>query len=120
MKILFTEKNNLILKELLKSKGHVCVEGDMLSENEIRNVIKDYDGIIVRSRVNIDKEFIDEATRLRFIARAGSGTENINCKYASEKNILCLNAGEGNGLAVAEHSLAMLLNLFNNISISNN
>ena len=77
-----------------------------------------YDGIVIRSRFKIDKTFINAAKKLKFIARAGSGTENIDLHYANKKNIKCLNAAEGNRQAVAEHALAMILNLLNNIRVS--
>ena len=77
-----------------------------------------YDGLVIRSRFKIDKIFINAAKKLKFIARAGSGTENIDIKYADKKNIKCFNAAEGNRQAVAEHALAMILNLLNNIRVS--
>ena len=77
-----------------------------------------YDGIVIRSRFKIDKNFINAAKKLKFIARAGSGTENIDLHYANKKNIKCFNAAEGNRQAVAEHALAMILNLLNNIRVS--
>jgi len=72
--------------------------------------------VIIRSRFKIDKQFIDYGSNLKFIARAGSGLENIDVEYAENKNIHCYNAAEGNRQAVAEHALGMLLSLFNNLS----
>ena len=57
---------------------------------------------------------------MKFIARAGSGLENIDVNYANQKNIKCINAGEGNKQAVAEHALGMILNLTNKINTANN
>jgi len=116
MKILFIDTAHPILKTLLEAAGHECIPGDKLSREELMNVIHLYDGIIIRSRIRIDKEFIDKATHLKFIARVGAGMESIDLNYAASKNIACLNSPEGNMDAVGEHAIAMLLSLFNNIN----
>jgi D-3-phosphoglycerate dehydrogenase len=66
----------------------------------------------------IDKEFLDTAKNLRFVARAGSGMENIDVEHAKMIGVQCLNAPEGNRDAVAEHAIGMLLGLFNHIHTS--
>ena len=81
-------------------------------------VIKNYDGLILRSRFKIDKEFIDKAINLKFIARVGSGIENIDSKYAKTKNIEVISSPEGNSNAVGEHAMGLLLSLLNNINTS--
>ena len=65
--------------------------------------------------MTLDRQILDKAKNLQFIARSGSGLENIDWKYAEEKGIRCFNAPEGNRDAVAEHALGMLLALFNNL-----
>ena len=77
-----------------------------------------YDGIVLRSRIKIDEDFLSQCHQLKFIARAGSGLENIDVNAAENKNIKCFNAPEGNRQAVAEHTLGMLLSLFNNLNKS--
>ena len=64
----------------------------------------------------MDKELIDKARNLKLVGRVGSGMENIDIVYCQYKNISCINSPEGNGNAGGEHSLAMLLNLLNNIN----
>ena len=118
MKILFIDRAHPLLKEKLEKEKHICNTAYNESKNIIEKIIKDYQGVVVRSRFEIDKQFIDKAISLKFIARAGSGLENIDVKYAARKNIKCYNASEGNRQAVAEHALGMLLSLFNNLNKS--
>jgi D-3-phosphoglycerate dehydrogenase / 2-oxoglutarate reductase len=118
LKIIFIDTTHPKLIEDLNSRGFICDQAHDKSRSEILKIINNYDGLIIRSRFKIDKIFINAAKKLKFIARAGSGTENIDIKYADKKNIKCFNAAEGNRQAVAEHALAMILNLLNNISVS--
>ena len=83
--------------------------------SELVDIIHEYDGLIVRSKFYIDKQVIDYAINLKFIARFGAGMDNIDEKYALENGITCLNAPEGNRNAVGEHVLGMILSLFNNM-----
>lgn len=116
MKILFIDIIHPLLKEKLEKLNYNCDTAYKKSKSEIEEIISNYQGIIIRSRFKIDKQFIDKATNLKFIARAGSGMENINTEYAQIKNIKCYNAAEGNRKAVAEHAIGMLLSLFNNLN----
>jgi len=116
MKILFIDTVDSLLKKQLEEIGHDCDTAYNKSKLEIESIINFYDGIIIRSKFNINTKFIDKAINLKFIARAGSGLENINVDYARNKKIKCYNAGEGNKQAVAEHALGMLLSLFNNLN----
>ena len=116
MKILFIDTIHPFLKQELEKKNYICDTAYGKNKAEIQKIIYNYQGIIIRSRFIIDKEFIDYASKLKFIARAGSGLENIDVSYAKSKNINCFNAAEGNKQAVAEHGLGMLLSLFNNLN----
>ena len=118
MKIIFIDTTHPKLIKDLNSKGFICDQAYDKSRSEILKIIMNYDGIVIRSRFKIDKNFINAAKKLKFIARAGSGTENIDLRYANKKNIKCFNAAEGNRQAVAEHALAIILNLLNNIRVS--
>ena len=86
---------------------------------ELKKIIPQYDGVVLRSKFKITKEIIDSAPDLKCIARVGAGMENIDVAYATQKGISCVNSPEGNRDAVAEHVLAMLLTLFNNIIRAN-
>lgn len=119
MKIIFIDTVHPILKSKLENLGHECVEAYDKSKNQLLNIVSNFEGIVIRSRFKIDASFLEKCTQLKFIARAGSGLENIDLKSCQDKGIHCINAPEGNRQAVAEHALGMLLNLFNNINQSN-
>ena len=116
IKILHIDSNNPLLWEQLQQAGFHN-EADFISSKEvIEDKIKDYHGIVIRSRFKIDKTFLDKATNLQFIARVGAGLESIDCDYAIARNIALIAAPEGNRNAVAEHSLGMILSLFNKLN----
>ena len=119
MKILFIDTVHPFLKKELEKQNHICDTAYDKNKIEIEKIIKGYEGIIIRSRLTIDKAFIDKAVNLKFISRAGSGLENIDVNYAESKKIKCCNAAEGNRKAVAEHTIGMLLSLFNNLNKAN-
>ncbi len=119
MKILFVDSNHPILHETLRKAGHTCDLNYEWSRDEIINNIHLYEGIVVRSKIKITKEIIDKAVKLKFIARAGAGMENIDVNYAESKGIVCLHAPEGNRDAVGEQAIGMLLSLFNNLCRAN-
>jgi len=116
MKVLFVDTVHSLLWKGLTKNGYECVEGYDLSKGEIQQIVSDFHGIIIRSRFNIDSTFLDACNNLKFIARSGSGLENIDVHYAEQKGIKCFNAPKGNAQAVAEHALGMLLSLFNNLN----
>ena len=89
-----------------------------ITRQELTDVIGEYEGIIARSKLKIDKELLDKATRLKFIARAGAGLDMIDLDEVNKREILLINAPEGNRDAVAEHTLALLLSLINNVSVA--
>ena len=100
----------------LAEAGHHNVKGFEQSREETLQNQHLYDGIVIRSRYKIDKEFIDAAPNLKFIARVGAGLESIDVEYAQERGIKLFSAPEGNANAVGEHALGMLLSLFNRLN----
>ncbi|CAM2860595.1 Phosphoglycerate dehydrogenase [Flavobacterium frigoris] len=116
IKILHIDSNNPILKRQLQELGFENHEDFTSSKDEIEAKIQSYHGVVIRSRFKIDKTFLDKATNLQFIARVGAGLESIDCDYAKSKNISLIAAPEGNRNAVAEHTLGMILSLFNNLN----
>lgn len=120
IKILHIDSNHPLLWDELQKAGFENYYDHTSSKEEIESKIHIYNGIIIRSRFDIDKTFLDKAVNLQFIARVGAGLENIDCDYALQKNISLIAAPEGNRNAVGEHALALLLNLFNNINKAHN
>ncbi len=116
MKVLFLDSNHPILKSGLENLGFICDDDFTSSKEIIEDNIKNYQGIVIRSRFTIDKTFIDRTKNLKFIARVGAGLENIDVNYAQSKNIELIAAPEGNSNAVGEHTLGMLLSLFNKLN----
>ena len=117
-KILFIDSVHPSMKEVFEKNGFGCDDGTKMEEKEIHSIINKYTGIIVRSRIPINKDFIDKATNLKFIGRVGAGMESIDIAYAQKKNISCFNSPEGNRDAVGEHALGMLLSMMNRIVIA--
>ena len=116
MKILHLDTNHELLINQLNDLRFQNDEDYTSSKQEIEAKIHNYDGFIIRSRFKIDKQFLDKATNLKFIGRVGAGLENIDCDYATSKNIALIAAPEGNRNAVGEHTLGMLLSLFNKLN----
>lgn len=120
MRILHLDTNHPLLLNQLTDLGFTNDEDYTSSKSAIEAKIHLYDGFIIRSRFKIDKHFLDKATNLKFIGRVGAGLENIDCEYAASKDIELIAAPEGNKNAVGEHSLAMLLSLFNKLNKADN
>lgn len=116
IKILHIDSNHPLLLEQLQQAGFTNHEDYKSTKEAIEAKIQEYTGIVIRSRFKIDKTFIDKATNLKFIARVGAGLESIDCDYAKSKNIRLIAAPEGNRNAVGEHTLGMLLSLFNKLN----
>lgn len=116
MKILHLDANHPLLLNQLNDLGFINHIDYTSSKAEIESKIADYDGFIIRSRFSIDKPFLDAAKNLKFIGRVGAGLENIDCDYATKKGIYLISAPEGNRNAVGEHTLGMLLSLFNKLN----
>ncbi len=90
-----------------------------ITKEEVLAKISDYDGVIIRSKMILDKVFFEKAINLKFIARAGSGVDGIDLEEVKKRNIQLLNAPEGNRDAVAEHTIGLILALFNKINLAN-
>ncbi len=114
-KILITDTVHPILLETFRQAGYEVTYDPAIRLETVRKVIPEFDGIIINSKILMDKAMLDAGTRLEFIGRLGSGLEIIDLEYAKEKGVGVYNSPEGNRNAVAEHALGMLLALANNL-----
>ena len=115
MRVLHLDSNHDILAQGLSKLGCTNVFDFKSSKKDIMASIENHDAIVIRSRFPIDKTFLDAAPHLCFIARVGSGLENIDVAYAKSLGIEIISSPEGNANAVGNHALAMLLGLLNNL-----
>jgi D-3-phosphoglycerate dehydrogenase len=116
MKVLLLDTNHPLLKTGLENLGCICDEDYKSPKEEVEKKIQFYEGIVIRSRFSIDQTFIKKASKLKFIARVGAGLENIDVEFAKQKGIELIAAPEGNRNAVGEHTLGMILSLFNKLN----
>ncbi|MCD0454644.1 2-hydroxyacid dehydrogenase [Chryseobacterium sp. LC2016-27] len=120
MKILLLDKNHPLITEQLLAKNFILEEDFTSSYDEVCGKIQNYDGVIIRSRIPLDKNFLEKASNLKFIARVGAGMENIDIPVAEKLGIQLINSPEGNRDSVAEHVVGMLLILMNRLFIASN
>lgn len=120
MKILLLDQNHPLITDQLLAKGFILEEDFTSSYDEVLKKIDYYGGIIIRSRIPLDKNFLENARNLKFIARVGAGMENIDLKVAKDLGIELINSPEGNRDSVAEHVVGMLLILMNRLFIASN
>lgn len=115
MQVVHLDKNHPILLQRLEEAGFHNIEAYDVSRDALLQQPDLLEGLVIRSRFPIDRDFIDAAPALQFIARVGAGLENIDTVYAAKKGISLFSAPEGNENAVGEHALGMLLSLMNKL-----
>ncbi|WP_313098671.1 2-hydroxyacid dehydrogenase [Epilithonimonas sp.] len=120
MRILLLDTNHPLIEEQLSEKGFVFDADYTSSYDEVLDKIQNYEGIIIRSRIPLDQNFLIKASHLKFIARVGAGMENIDIETAENLGIKLINSPEGNRDSVAEHVIGMLLILMNRLFIASN
>ncbi len=113
--VLIVDDIHPALKDGLEAMGYVCEDLQGITKDAFMNALPGAIGVAIRSRFRLDREVLSNAPDLRFIARAGSGMENIDVEYARAKGVFCVNAPEGNKISVGEHATGLLLAVFHRI-----
>ena len=119
MRILHLDKNHNSLINELKRNGYINVEAYKTTLHEVKSVIAQFDGIVIRSRFKVDSDFLKYGKKIKFIARVGSGLENIDVQYLKKRGIKLISAPEGNSNAVGEHAVGLILSLLNKLNLAN-
>ena len=116
MKVLVSDKlGEKGLEVLEKDPGIQYEMKTGLSPEELKKIINDYDGIIIRSGTTLTKDILEVADNLKVVGRAGVGIDNVDLEAASKKGIIVMNTPGGNTISTCEHSIAMLLSMSRNI-----
>lgn len=118
-KVLISDSLSNLAKEVFE-KNNIDVDINTgLSHHELKEVINNYDGLVVRSATKATKEIIEGGDKLKIIGRAGAGVDNIDLVCAKKNNIIVMNTPGGNTNATAEHMFSLLLTLYRNITEAN-
>ena len=117
-KVMITAPAHPCLKEGLEQRGYQVDTLEKISYQELKELLPVYEGLIVASRIQIDKAMLAAAQSLKWIGRLGSGMEIIDVEQANEQQIVCMSSPDGNCESVGEHCLGLLLSLLHNISSS--
>ena len=118
-KILISDSLSNIAKEVFENNN---IEVDVITDlnsDDLKDIINNYDGLVVRSATKVSKEIIEATNNLKIIGRAGAGIDNIDIETAKKKNIVVMNTPGGNTNATAEHTFSLLLSLYRKIPEAN-
>lgn len=114
-KVIITGRAHSLLTDILQKNGFEVLDMPEISYEQLAEEITDAAGLVVTTRIPVNKQLLDKASRLKWIGRLGSGMELIDQPYAESRGIQCISSPEGNRNAVAEHTLGLLLSLLNHL-----
>lgn len=114
-RVLVTDNVHPLLLEGLTDAGYTCTYLPKIDLPTTRQLVANYEGLVINSKTLVDRSFLEAAPHLKFIARLGSGLEIIDLEAAQDYQVEVIRAPDGNCDAVAEHALGMLLSLANNL-----
>ncbi|CAM9922163.1 unnamed protein product, partial [Ectocarpus fasciculatus] len=113
--ILIGDSTDPVCESVFRSRGHAVDFKPGLSKEELLSIIGKYDGLVVRSGVQVDEDLIAAAGNMRIVGRAGTGVDNINVPAATSKGVLVMNTPGGNTVSTAELTMSHILALARNI-----
>ena len=119
MKILISDKMSNKVEDVLKSKS---IDYDIktgLESNELKSIIDDYDGILIRSATKLTSDILENCSNLKVIGRAGVGVDNVDLDVATKNKILVMNTPLGNLEATAELTVGLMFSLYRHIHLAN-
>jgi len=114
-RVLLTDSVHTVCYELLEAAGMEAVDASKWDDERITEECDAFDAWIVRSGTTITADWIEKASRLKVVGRAGVGVDNVNLKAATKRGILVLNAPAGNTLSTAEHTMALMMSVMRNV-----
>lgn len=115
MKVLISDNLSPVGVQILEAAGLEVDVKTGLAPEELKGIIGEYDGLVIRSATKVTEEIIGAAERLKVVGRAGIGLDNVNIPAASKRGIIVMNAPDGNATTAAEHAIAMMMSLTRNI-----
>ncbi len=118
-KIIVTDAVDKKCVGILENAGFEVTYKPGMPKDEIKKVIKDYNGLVVRSDTQVTPDLIELMDNMEVIGRAGAGVDNINLEAATRKGIIVMNTPGGNTVSTAEHTIALLLSMCRNVPQAN-
>lgn len=115
MKVLISDNLSQVGVDVLKKAGLEVDVNTGLAPEELKKIIGDYDGLVIRSATKVTADLLEAAHKLKVVGRAGIGLDNVDIPAASQKGIVVMNAPDGNATTAAEHAIAMMMSLSRNI-----
>ena len=119
MKILISDKMSNKVEDVLKSKSIDYDIKNGLEPNELKSIIDDYDGILIRSATKLTADILENCSNLKVIGRAGVGVDNVDLDVATKNKILVMNTPLGNLEATAELTVGLMFSLYRHIHNAN-